>query len=166
MTVENAQVQAPAAPSQTKMAGHTLAIWWVKLSGFGVLGTIAGIHLYLYQVVGFKTVPTIGWLFLLNVIASGLLALVMLVLPRGWVAYGSAMGAATAAVTLAGLLVFINATLFNFHEGLHGPLVIPTIIIESAGTLVMALGTAFTWGARTRPSLPGKARAVSQPSGV
>ena len=54
--------------------------WWpgLRLAGAGLLAAAGGIHLDLY-LTGYRTIPTIGWLFLLQVIAAFALALAVLV---------------------------------------------------------------------------------------
>lgn len=80
--------------------------------GAGLLAATAGIHLDLY-LTGYRTVPTIGWLFLLQVIAAfGLAALVALTRSRlVWAA-----GAGFAASTLGGYLLSMWVGLFGFKE--------------------------------------------------
>ncbi len=71
-----------------------------------------GIHLDLY-LTGYRTVPTIGWLFALQVIASfGLGALVLATSSR----LVSAAGAGFALSTLGGYVLSIWVGLFGFKE--------------------------------------------------
>jgi predicted lipoprotein with Yx(FWY)xxD motif len=82
------------------------------LAGGGLLAASAAIHLDLY-LTGYRTIPTIGWLFLLQVIAGfGLAAAVL--------ATGSRLAAAAGAVfalsTLGGYLLSIWVGLFGFRE--------------------------------------------------
>jgi hypothetical protein len=50
----------------------------LRLAGAGLLAAAGAIHLDLY-LTGYRTIPTIGWLFLLQVIAAFALALAVLV---------------------------------------------------------------------------------------
>ena len=60
---------------QRQMAGRPqLAL---RVTGAGLLAASAGIHLDLY-LTGYRSVPVIGWLFLLQVIAGFALAAVVL----------------------------------------------------------------------------------------
>ena len=52
----------------------------LRVAGSGLLIATAAIHLDLY-VTGYRTIPTIGWLFLLQVIAAFVLGLAVLVIP-------------------------------------------------------------------------------------
>ena len=51
-----------------------------RLAGAVLLAVTAGIHLDLY-LTGYNNIPTIGWLFLLQVIVALLLALAVVFLP-------------------------------------------------------------------------------------
>ena len=53
----------------------------LRVTGAGLLITTAAIHLGLY-LTGYRTIPTIGWLFLLQVIAAFGLGLAVLAIPR------------------------------------------------------------------------------------
>src|SRR6201994_3671719 len=52
----------------------------LRVAGSGLLIATAAIHLDLY-LTGYRTIPTIGWLFLLQVIAAFGLGLAVLVIP-------------------------------------------------------------------------------------
>ena len=52
----------------------------LRVAGSGLLIATAAIHLDLY-LTGYRTIPTIGWLFLLQVIAAFTLGLAVLVTP-------------------------------------------------------------------------------------
>ena len=55
----------------------------LRVVGSGLLIATAAIHLDLY-LTGYRTIPTIGWLFLLQVIAAFGLGLAVLAIPAGW----------------------------------------------------------------------------------
>jgi predicted lipoprotein with Yx(FWY)xxD motif len=84
----------------------------LRLAGSGLLLAAAGVHLDLY-LTGYRTIPTIGPLFLLQVIAGIGLALVVLVT-------GNRLAAAAAAgfalATLGGYLLSVQFGLFGFRE--------------------------------------------------
>src|ERR1700749_3385260 len=64
-------------------AGRTAPGWAaviLRVVGSGLLIATAAIHLDLY-LTGYRTIPTIGWLFLLQVIAAFGLGLAVLVIP-------------------------------------------------------------------------------------
>ena len=84
----------------------------LRVTGAGLLAATAAIHLDLY-LTGYKNLPTIGWLFLLQVITGFLLAAAVLATGNPVVA---ALGAGFAIATLAGYLLSIWVGLFGFTE--------------------------------------------------
>jgi predicted lipoprotein with Yx(FWY)xxD motif len=82
------------------------------IAGAALLIASGAIHLDLY-LTGYRTIPTIGWLFLLQVIAAFVLALTIPVI-RHPLAY--AAGAAFAIGTLGGYLLSLKVGLFGFTE--------------------------------------------------
>jgi hypothetical protein len=84
----------------------------LRVAGAVLLAVSAGIHLDLY-LTGYRSIPTIGWLFLLQVIAGFVLAAAVLA-TRSWLA--AAAGAGFALVTLGGYLLSVWVGLFGFKE--------------------------------------------------
>ena len=84
----------------------------LRVAGAGLLAAAGAIHLDLY-LTGYRTIPTIGWLFLLQVIAAFVLAVAVLVSGSRLAA---AAGAGFALATLAGYLLSIWVGLFGFTE--------------------------------------------------
>jgi len=84
----------------------------LRLAGAGLLIATGAIHLDLY-LTGYRTIPTIGWLFLLQVIAAFVLGAGVLVLGSRLAA---AAGAGFALATLGGYLLSIWVGLFGFKE--------------------------------------------------
>jgi predicted lipoprotein with Yx(FWY)xxD motif len=96
--------------------------WLLRLTGAGLLIASAAIHLDLY-LTGFRTIPTIGPLFLFQVIAGFALALAILAAPftpltrrPGIDAAIAVAGAGYAIATLGGYLLSLWVGLFGFHE--------------------------------------------------
>ena len=96
--------------------------WLLRLTGAGLLIATAAMHLDLY-LTGFRTIPTIGPLFLFQVIAGFALALAILAAPFTPVtrrpavdATIAAIGAGYAIATLGGYLLSLWVGLFGFHE--------------------------------------------------
>jgi len=85
----------------------------LRVVGAGLLVAIAAIHLDLYTNGGFRHIPTIGPLFLFQVIAAFALAILQL-FPGGRIM--AALGAGFAVATLGGYLLSIWFGLFGFHE--------------------------------------------------
>ena len=84
----------------------------LRAAGAGLLAAAGAIHLDLY-LTGYRTIPTIGWLFLLQVIAAFVLAVAVLVSGSRMVA---AAGAGFAVATLGGYIASVWAGLFGFTE--------------------------------------------------
>jgi predicted lipoprotein with Yx(FWY)xxD motif len=85
---------------------------WFGIAGAGLLVASGAIHLDLY-VTGYRTIPTIGPLFLLQVIAAFVLAAAILI-TGNWVA--EAAGALFAVSVLGGYLLSLWVGLFGFTE--------------------------------------------------
>ena len=84
----------------------------LRVAGAGLLFAAGGIHLDLY-LTGFRNLPTIGWLFLFQVIAAFALALAVLITGSRLAA---AAGALFALATLGGYLLSLWVGLFGFKE--------------------------------------------------
>lgn len=107
----------------------------LRIALAGLAGAIAGIHLDLWSRHGYRHIPTIGPLFMLNGIAGAVLAGLCLALPRRILPLASIAVAGYAAATLVALLVSLNAALFGFSESASAPLLAPSIGVESAAIL-------------------------------
>src|SRR5216683_4208392 len=84
----------------------------MRVAGAGLLAATGAIHLDLY-LTGYRSIPTIGWLFLLQVIAAfGLAAAVLVSGSR----LAAAAGAGFALSTLGGYLLSVWIGLFGFKE--------------------------------------------------
>jgi len=92
----------------------------LRLAGAGLLAATGAIHLYLY-LTGYRSIPTIGWLFLLQVIAAFALAAAVLTTSSRLIADSgrrliAAAGAGFALSTLGGYLLSVWVGLFGFKE--------------------------------------------------
>src|SRR5579862_944123 len=85
---------------------------WSGIAGAALLIASGAIHLDLY-LTGYRTIPTIGWMFLLQVIAAFVLALVILA-TGSWLV--DLAGAGFAVATLGGYLLSLRFGLFGFVE--------------------------------------------------
>ena len=128
----------------------------LRIAGAGLLTATAAIHLDLY-LTGFKNIPTIGWLFLLQVITG--FALAVLVLATGNQAV-AALGAGFAVATLGGYLLSIWFGLFGFKE-VRTTAGIVAGIIEVAAFAVLAL-LAVTPTPGGQPAAGGRGQALAQ----
>jgi hypothetical protein len=113
-------------------------------------GAVAGIHLDLWSGHGYRFIPTIGNLFLLNGVAGSLLCIACLVLPRRVLPLAAASTALFAAGTITALVLSVNIGLFGFTESTHAPLLDQSVAVEAAA---IAAGVALA--ALTRPRRQG-----------
>jgi hypothetical protein len=109
-----------------------------QLLGVGLTGAMGWIHLQLW-VDGYREVPVVGPLFLLNVIGAVLLTVALLAVPVRLLSVAAAVTAVFTAGTLAALIISLTVGLFGVRESLQTPLVPTTLIVESTGVLVLVL---------------------------
>ena len=110
---------------------------WLGIVGAALLVASGAIHLDLY-LTGYRTIPTIGWLFLLQVIAAFALAIAILV-TGNWLA--AAAGALFAISTLGGYLLSLRFGLFGFTE-VRTTAGVVAGIIDVAAFAVLAIAAA------------------------
>ena len=132
--------------------GRSLQIG-LRVAGAALLAATGGIHLDLY-LTGYRSVPTIGWLFLLQVIAAFGLALAVLVSGSRLAA---AAGAGFALSTLGGYLLSVWIGLFGFKE-------VRTTAGIVAGVIEVAAFAALAILALTPPASPGPGQPPSRPA--
>jgi predicted lipoprotein with Yx(FWY)xxD motif len=135
----------------------------LRIAGAALLFATAGLHLDLY-LTGYRTIPTIGWLFLLQVIAGFALGAAVLVSRSRLVA---AAGAGLAISTLGGYLLTVQFGLFGFRE-VRTTAGIIAGILEVAAFAV--LGVLAAWpqrsgagAARPQAVAPAEADSVASP---
>jgi len=116
----------------------------LRVVGSGLLIATAAIHLDLY-LTGYRTIPTIGWLFLLQVIAAFGLALAVLAIPGRLVLasrLAAAAGAGFALATLGGYLLSVWTGLFGFKEVRTGAGIAAGLVEVAAFVVLAALALA------------------------
>jgi hypothetical protein len=143
------------------------------LGAFALLG-VGAVHLQQYYAADYSGVPTIGPLFLLNGIGSGILG-VTLLLPIERILKGRTGDAAVGAVALGGVMVAVGALaalfiseyggLFGFVEPGYSLPVVLAIVTEAATLLLLAPVSAISLtralGGRPNPAIgSGWPRAV------
>jgi predicted lipoprotein with Yx(FWY)xxD motif len=132
-TREHAGRQAPGWPAVI-----------LRVTGSGLLIATAAIHLDLY-LTGYRTIPTIGWLFLLQVIAGFGLGLAVLAIPsRLAIAsrLAAAAGAGFALATLGGYLLSVWTGLFGFKEVRTTAGIVAGVVEVAAFVVLAALALA------------------------
>jgi predicted lipoprotein with Yx(FWY)xxD motif len=141
----------------------------LRVAGAALLAATGGIHLDLY-LTGYRSIPTIGWLFLLQVIAAfGLAAVVLISGSR----LAAAAGAGFALSTLGGYLLSVWIGLFGFKE-VRTTAGIVAGVLEVAAFAVLAVLAAVpparqpagppprgSWSARLQAGIPGAGPAVA-----
>ena len=138
-------------PEPTAPGWPTVAL---RVSGAALLIATAAIHLDLY-VTGYRTIPTIGWLFVLQVIGAFGLGVAVLAIGGRLVKGGRlapAAGAGFALATLGGYLLSVRIGLFGFKEVRTTAGIVAGLIEAVAFAVLAALtlaaapaGAAVTW---------------------
>jgi predicted lipoprotein with Yx(FWY)xxD motif len=116
----------------------------LRVAGAGLLIATGAIHLDLY-LTGYRTIPTIGWLFLLQVIAAFGLGLAVLAIPSRLVIasrLAAAAGAGFALATLGGYLLSVWIGLFGFTEVRTTAGIVAGVIEVAAFAVLAALALA------------------------
>jgi len=129
---------------------------WFGIAGAALLVASGAIHLDLY-LTGYRTIPTIGWLFLLQVIAAFGLAAAILV-TGSWLA--EAAGAGFAISTLGGYLLSLWVGLFGFTEvrttaGIVAGVIDVAAFVTLAVAVVPALPARLNLGRLAVPAIAG-----------
>ena len=137
--------------TQQAVRGRSLRIG-LRVAGAALLLATGGIHLDLY-LTGYRSIPTIGWLFLLQVIAAFGLALAVLVSGSRLAA---AAGAGFAVSTLGGYLLSVWIGLFGFKE-------VRTTAGIVAGVIEVAAFAALAVLALIPPASPRPAQPPARP---
>jgi predicted lipoprotein with Yx(FWY)xxD motif len=136
---------------------------WLRVAGALLLIVSAGIHLALY-LTGYRNIPTIGWLFLVQFIVAFVLAAGALVTHSRLVAIA---GAGLALSTLGAYLLAVHTGLFGYKEiRTRAGIAAGLIEVAAFATLMLAavITNAHTATAADRPRprmLAGVRRAVS-----
>ncbi len=103
--------------------------------GATCLVLIALIHFHLW-LQGYKNIPVVGILFLLNSITATTLAVVIFVLPKRLVGL---LGALFSLATLLSLIESINFGLFGFKDSSRAPFVADSIVVEVVASICLIL---------------------------
>jgi len=123
----------------------------LRAAGGGLLVATAAIHLDLY-LTGYRSIPTIGWLFLLQVIAG--FALGLAVLASGS-RLAAAAGAGFALATLGGYLLSLWAGLFGFTEVRTTAGIVAGVVEVAAAAALGMLALTPAPGAPRQPEAGG-----------
>ncbi|MHB1911984.1 MAG: hypothetical protein ACYCTI_08030 [Acidimicrobiales bacterium] len=116
--------------------GVTIAL---RVTAAAALVASAAIHVHLWDT-GYRHIPTIGPLFLLQAITGSVLALAVLALPRPWSGLAGMAGAGFLASTAAGMVLSAEIGLFGFKDSYSAPWAKASLAVEVIG---VALGMAL-----------------------
>ena len=120
-------------------------------AGAATIVASAVVHLYLWgKEDGYRAVPTIGPLFLLQGVAGCLLGPVLLVFRR---VITDAVGAAYMASSLGALYLSINGGLFGFDETLNAPWVKFSLVDETIGLVACLAAAVITLGSGSKQAV-------------
>jgi hypothetical protein len=125
----------------------------------------AYIHFHLWQSVGYKHLPTIGPLFMLQWIGGAVMGLLTLGIRRLWMA---AAGVGFALSTMAGFLLTtaLPKGLFNFKESWSAPFAHEAFIIEIAIIVVLSVAGALCFAGSAPASRAGSTPTVASTPGA
>ena len=129
---------------------------WLRVAGALLLFVSAGIHLDLY-LTGYRSIPTIGWLFLVQFLVAFILAIGALVTHSRLVAIA---GAAFALSTLGCYLLAVWIGLFGYKE-IRTRAGIAAGLIEVAAFATLALAVAIAGARQAAASARPRARVLA-----
>jgi len=122
----------------------------LRVAGALLLAAIAWVHADLW-LDGYRDIPTIGWLFALDVVGAAVLAVAVLLAPLRFLGLAALAGAALAAGTAAGLLLTTQVEVFGFQESLEAPNARLSLWLEGAATVVLLALAALAARRRSSP---------------
>lgn len=115
------------------MTGLTTGL---KAASAALLAATAALHYDLWVSFGYRHLPNIGNLFLVATGSGVLLALVTLVAPRRYVRWAGLAGVLFELGLLGGLLVSLNGGFLGFNETTSAPLLVQSVLVETAAVLI------------------------------
>jgi hypothetical protein len=120
-----------------------------RLAGSGLLAWMGWIHLERWSE-GYRHVPSIGDLFLVDFGAAVLIALAVIAAGPRFLPLAAAAGGLAAAATMAALEVSLHQRLFGFKESWHAPFVQLSVWVEAAAVVVLGVTAVRGWITRDR----------------
>jgi hypothetical protein len=127
--------------------GHRALTVWRALSAI-VLLAMGGIHLYLvFHGVG----GLLGKLFVLNAVGALVLTIAIMVLRGQLLSLATVLSLLFMVGTLLALVLALTVGLFGIHEVWSFTLVPTTVVVESIGTVILAVTAALMLRSRRAP---------------
>jgi hypothetical protein len=115
-------------------------LWVMRILSAIFLLAAGGIHLFL---VFTGTGGILGVMFVLNGIAGIVLAIAMVVLRGRLLQLATVLSLLFLIATLLALVLALTVSLFGITETWDNPWVLPTVVIEAIGIVVLAITTAL-----------------------
>ncbi len=142
----SSQPSATASVRSSGVSHRTLMTW--RLLSVIMLLVMGGIHLYLvfYGVGGL-----LGALFVLNAVGALVLAIAVIVLRGRLLSLATVLSLLFMAGTLLALVLALTVGLFGIHEVLTFKLVPTTLVVESIGTIILAVTVALVLRSQRAP---------------
>ncbi|HXW79466.1 MAG TPA: hypothetical protein VEJ84_08200, partial [Acidimicrobiales bacterium] len=154
-SADDPSVGARRAPGWTTGAPRVvtnLLIW----GGSVLLAVSAGVHFHLWDSEGYRNIPTIGPLFLLQAIVGFVLAVATAIFRKLALVAASTILAIS---SIGGLLISIWWGLFGWQESFTAPYVGVALWVESAAAVLLGAASVLlglTWLAKMRPQGTGR----------
>jgi hypothetical protein len=126
---------------------HRTLMAWRLLSAIMLL-LMGGIHLYL---VSYGVGGVLGALFMLNAVGALVLATAVVVLRGRLLSLATLLSLLFMVGTLFSLVLALTVGLFGIHEVLSFKLVPTTLVVESIGTIILAVTVALVLRSRRAP---------------
>ena len=126
-------------------------LWVARILSAIFLFAAGGIHLFL---VFTGTGGILGVMFVLNGIAGIVLAIAMVVLRGRLLQLATVLSLLFLIATLLALILALTVSLFGITETWDNPWVLPTVIIEAIGIVVLAITTALVLRAPVASLIP------------
>ena len=93
------------------------------------------LHFHLWQKVGYRHIPTIGPLYLVQSVAAVVVGVLVIAVRRVWVAIA---GAGFALSTMVGFLISVEHGLFGFKDSWSAPFAHQALAVDIAAIVVLA----------------------------
>jgi hypothetical protein len=140
------------ATSRKQPAASThRALWPLLICDAALLVASGLIHLHLWDI-AYRHVPTLRFLFLIQVAATILMAIVLLITRHLLVVLASL---ALMAGTIVGFVLADTVGIFGFKIPVTTTIAIEVLVIEIAGVILLAITGALMWTSAGRPARPG-----------
>ncbi|MFZ1063793.1 MAG: hypothetical protein WAN30_10035 [Acidimicrobiales bacterium] len=115
---------------------HARALVTISV-GAALIVVTSYVHWHLWGALGYRHVPTIGWLFLVQSITGLIIALALVLLRELWLAL---VADGFVASTLVGFLISVTHGLFGFHDSWYAPYARLAFGVEVAALVVLSAG--------------------------